>query len=55
MCYKKNFDLVIKEINKRYRYIDNEHYLFDIMMYELRASTYFIYEDMKHNYTICNI
>jgi hypothetical protein len=53
MNYKNNFDLVVKQLNLRYRYIDEEHLLFDAMIYELKSSTYFIYEDMKHNYTIC--
>ena len=35
-------------------YIDEEHLLFDAMIYELKASTYFIYEDMKYNYTVNN-
>lgn len=54
MDYKNNFNKVINEINKRYTYIDEYHLLFDAMLYELNASTYFIYEDMKHNYTINN-
>lgn len=55
MDFKNNFDLVMKELKEiKYVYIDEEHLLFDAMIYELKASTYFIYETIKYKYTICN-
>jgi len=52
IMYRKEFNEVMNEINKRYTYINEYRYNFDVMMYELRASTYLIYEDLNYNHSI---
>lgn len=52
MDHKNNFDIVMKELKERKRtYIDEKHLMFDAMMYELRAVTYFTFLKIESFHT----